>query len=1058
MPKKINISTELVIHRLTFPTRDVRNVVKIGTSGLTGEVMTGGKSPDSKSIAKLKKEVAKYSCKTLTEVRGLLVKRGIRGPSTYSLTAGIVKLAEFDVETESMCKTDSHSRNAFANEEDAPDLNSRIDSSELVTYANANASASRSQFRDRAEGCCGVVLDEHQLAAIEKAKRFDLTLINAGPGTGKTTTICKLVSDLISAPKPPRILILSFTTQAEKVMIDKIKLSGGSEFIVSKHDIYHTPGVCVLTFDKFAYSLTSKIYPTFEQGKLEALSQLKKLSKQNKLLLDYLMVDECQDLSLIEYQMMKELRLVASKTVLAGDPRQECFADCSHFSRMWCTEEVSDRVSKVHLINNYRSCAAIVKVLNLFANKHFPNIGGTEPLVSKRGKCSEALRGDNCLKIFDCKTKAQTGVTIGRHLQEQARTDAYVISPMTVNVYGHDEVVLAIENHLHSSKALHVACGQPPKKKQRRTFKGSSKKGSNFTLLEGDSKVFIQTSMTLKGGEAESVSLFGFEARYNVEHFSKNMQLKLLYVAMSRAKDTLSVYLDYYTSNPTFLHMALEGSVLVKRFSNLPVSSLISCTPPTVLQLKVECSGANLDNAGGLSQCCMEINVKRDESLQCSLEIPEAFQYNQILKHMFIKQVVLRSVEHWLCSTDLAFGGSVVKSTLLFVQKRISSKFSTKFDSVDALMSDESTMLQVEKSASKFGLALTGVLLQLASCVSMSKLTTWPNTHISLETLGINSKDVESKKEVQDWFSSETFHEQITDDLLKCKSELGLASSKIELAYEVTGQMAFKSNNLTCILTGVADLLMTLEVGVDVYKIPVNLYSTSVECKLSALTRAAMCATLFGSPFGVMANTLTGAVLVVHAVPASVVSCLTRGTLLARWCCKRSTKNFPLPRKLATTSSIVVVHCERDQCDATKDRLCALYLNHFALTNAHSWLFSFGRGDKQFQELMVIRKLNEWLEIRAQRESLLVICTDERTKALLGSLLSSGEHLMYCDLCAEINSPYLPSQGAVLKHSKGILTNLGCSVDFALCHNSSFDTCIGIACVLKSAFTWDTMV
>lgn len=436
MPKVSSASLPLIIHRLTYPDKDVREVVKMTQKQLTDQLMTGGINPSAGAIAQFSEAVDVYKGWHLPDVRKRLATYKIRGPSTYTLGAAVIKAAEYDLETlrmqsvgseeeeeeeedgedkgEIKKKKEGEEEDFFKCEDGVPDQMKKIPSSMLSDVEESKS------FGGTRRNSSLFPLDAHQLAAIEQAKRCKLTLINAGPRTGKTTTLCMLIRDLITSASPPSVLVLSFTIQAEEVMTSKIKDAGCSDFIVSKYDIYHTPGVCVLTFDKFAYSLTKATYSSYEQSKLEALSQLKTLSAQKKMLLDYLVVDECQDLSLVEYKMMKELANVCRKVVMAGDPRQECSADCSHFSREWCeSREKASEVAKVHLVNNYRSCSSIVRVLNNFAAKHFPNIGGTEPLRSKRGKCKDSLGG--CLKIFHCASPSQIGLTVGKNLRDQSR-------------------------------------------------------------------------------------------------------------------------------------------------------------------------------------------------------------------------------------------------------------------------------------------------------------------------------------------------------------------------------------------------------------------------------------------------------------------------------------------------------------------------------------------------------------------------------------------------------------------------------------------------------------
>lgn len=122
---------------------------------------------------------------------------------------------------------------------------------------------------------------------------------------------------------------------------------------------------------------------------------------------------------------------MCGRTVLAGDPKQECFSECSYFSNLWCSVDESEgEVARVHLVNNYRSCASIVEKLNLFSKRYFPNIGGKEKQVSKVGECDGYRRGEDCIKVYHCNNNLEIGRTIARIFPPKTCT-LYLLSQST---------------------------------------------------------------------------------------------------------------------------------------------------------------------------------------------------------------------------------------------------------------------------------------------------------------------------------------------------------------------------------------------------------------------------------------------------------------------------------------------------------------------------------------------------------------------------------------------------------------------------------------------------
>lgn len=287
---------------------------------------------------------------------------------------------------------------------------------------------------------------------------------------------------------------------------------------------------------------------------------------------------------------------------------------------------------------------------------------------------------------------------------------------------------------------------------------------------------------------------------------------------------------------------------------------------------------------------------------------------------------------------------SLTAKALSSVKKYVKSKYSTKFASLEALLCDRSVLAAFDASAMKFGLGLTGVVLQIVSS-ARRKDCLWPKTQYSLEDANVRSMDVAG------WFDSESAVRDIMRDLAVYKSELDLSTCSLEVLYMTSQTTRFKSgagSKVTCSLTGLADMVVVVSTGGGGgggearakggrMEIPINMYSSSSDTKASALTRAAACATLFGSPLAGVVNTVTGEVRVVNCMETSVLSCLTRGLLLTSWCCNVSTGRVPLPCKFADSTWALIAHCGRDEFGENRNmnRLCVLLLNNLHITNAH---------------------------------------------------------------------------------------------------------------------------
>ena len=102
-------------------------------------------------------------------------------------------------------------------------------------------------------------LDSDQQDVIDKSYQIDKMLIFAGPGSGKTTTLAKL----ISCHSMKRILVLSFTNSAVSELKRKLKAYGTS---IEKNVELGFNGVYLLTFHKYIWKRLTQYDLDFRQG------------------------------------------------------------------------------------------------------------------------------------------------------------------------------------------------------------------------------------------------------------------------------------------------------------------------------------------------------------------------------------------------------------------------------------------------------------------------------------------------------------------------------------------------------------------------------------------------------------------------------------------------------------------------------------------------------------------------------------------------------------------------------------------------------------------------
>jgi hypothetical protein len=232
-------------------------------------------------------------------------------------------------------------------------------------------------------------LDADQAAAVARWKA-PRTLIYAGPGAGKTTTVCHMVRAAVEAGA--RAIVLAYNVVAEETLAARLNRMRVPR-IQNAQLVGSTSGAAVLTFDKFAArvnggggkayareALKADVTDSFRQALEAAAGRVDAQAAAGALgAWDLVVVDEAQDINAAHAALVHGLLACAGamevgarpRLVASGDPRQELYGGAHWFSHAWASAPAAD---KIVLRYNHRSDPRIVAALNAFSRANFPTL------------------------------------------------------------------------------------------------------------------------------------------------------------------------------------------------------------------------------------------------------------------------------------------------------------------------------------------------------------------------------------------------------------------------------------------------------------------------------------------------------------------------------------------------------------------------------------------------------------------------------------------------------------------------------------------------------------
>ena len=381
-------------------------------------------------------------------------------------------------------------------------------------------------------------LDEDQKAVLD-CWEDEKIIINAGPGAGKTLTLCKLIERIFDSRSSSRVLALAFNRYA--VAEIKARLLSYGVQLISVENVLSTkdPGCLVSTFDSFGHQVSGKSAEdlkdsTYDDELADNTERLRTRPRDcTARTWDWLIVDEAQDINRTRADLVKTLMETCKHYVVAGDPRQSMDKNITWFSDLWRGQQ--DKEFKMELKYNHRSRPELVKFLNDYSRYNFSKCGLHIEQIPRRAGSADF----EVLQVG----RENYGKAVGHRLILSAPEEAYAITPVTLYKYDNETVTKSIQDTVTNLTgcATHLVLRSTDSDINSRAYK-------------------IGTVLSLKGTEKNRVVVYGIARSYSPK-VNNDLLAKRIYVAISRAKDSLHL----------MLNKELRDDSPLKPFEKIPV-------------------------------------------------------------------------------------------------------------------------------------------------------------------------------------------------------------------------------------------------------------------------------------------------------------------------------------------------------------------------------------------------------------------------------------------------------------------------------------------------------
>lgn len=376
-----------------------------------------------------------------------------------------------------------------------------------------------------------ILLDEIQEKAIVSNQPL---LIDGLAGTGKTSVLSfRGVTRCVASPHGTKVMVLAskdHVVQRISETMDKISKRGDWGEVEFNMNYILGPGISnpqqeTLNLDSFIRELPDAGF-------------------------DEIILDECQDITSVEFEMLKRLLIGHNlrRLVFAGDPLQTLNPtgfDWNRLKAMFIENNVQQKhvgIQQFHF--NYRSQRKIVEFANAIQIKRGEALGEDQNTIMIPKK-----EGDERIRFieFDLETNGHMAA-IEEILENSGESRAIVITPAP------DDTGI---QHLLGG----IGDGDPVMK---RVWENACNRNKNLNLSSFRDALYLHSASSVKGAEYKVVVLYRFagtknarenlsslrESPSNVSKVSKDNQIAVryefskLYVALTRAFDRVYIIED----------------------------------------------------------------------------------------------------------------------------------------------------------------------------------------------------------------------------------------------------------------------------------------------------------------------------------------------------------------------------------------------------------------------------------------------------------------------------------------------------------------------------------
>lgn len=376
-------------------------------------------------------------------------------------------------------------------------------------------------------------LDEDQKALlVAKDKHI---LLHAGPGAGKTTVLCALAAKRRNLGDQAIVFVV-YTKAAQHSIEEKIRKYGIS--ITPRRLMKFGKGLFVVTFHQYAYQRSpgkkamGSYRATLTSGIEAGIQSWEKW--------DLLIIDEVQDITSEHEPLLVQIEKISKQSIYAGDARQQIYSGASFMPKIWNDK----KYIKHYLRYNHRSHPKIVALLNIYSKTHFGKYHLEQiPDHSYKSSNRPPVAG---LSISEGEKSYQSVGIIAADLCSDIANDlkAYVISPISTKKFkGTAEIVASFRERIIHNGAPYAKVLES----------GVSVYNPNEIVTN------VGSSFLLKGTEADTVVVVQADIPYDKMIAPRAEIARLVYVALSRAKNNLKV----------IVNGLLESDGLLKCISNI---------------------------------------------------------------------------------------------------------------------------------------------------------------------------------------------------------------------------------------------------------------------------------------------------------------------------------------------------------------------------------------------------------------------------------------------------------------------------------------------------------